>query len=79
MRPPEGLTFERVESGDPNCAAWKVTAPSIIHRCPPPGQGITPCCERTPFELPRWHRMTLDDALVTCGYPPISARGTTDG
>lgn len=30
-----------------------------------------PCCGRTPFEVPRDDRMTLDESLVTCygGYP----------
>lgn len=39
----------------------------IIHACPPDGQAVTPCCGHAPFEIPRWHRMTLDPALVTCG------------
>lgn len=67
MKPPDGMKFERVPSDDPDVAAYKVTAESIIHRCPIGDSGITPCCEQAPFELPRWHRMTLDDALVTCG------------
>lgn len=37
---------------------------TVTHRCPQ--AGVMSCCGRTPFELPRWHRMTLDDALVTC-------------
>lgn len=36
------------------------------HACPPEGSGVMPCCGRTPFEVPRKHRMTLDDRLVTC-------------
>ncbi|QES45232.1 hypothetical protein DEJ49_33370 [Streptomyces venezuelae] len=38
----------------------------IIHAAPPLDEGITPCCRRTPFELPRIDRMTTDYALVTC-------------
>jgi hypothetical protein len=38
----------------------------VIHRCPPIGSGIMPCCSRTPFEVPLWHRITEDPALVTC-------------
>jgi hypothetical protein len=39
----------------------------IVHRCPLEGEGLTPCCGRTPFELDPWgSRMTLDDSLVTC-------------
>lgn len=41
---------------------------SVTHACPPRGAGgLTPCCGRTPFELPRTDRMTSDPALVTCG------------
>ncbi|MCU1592451.1 MAG: hypothetical protein JWP11_3707 [Frankiales bacterium] len=36
------------------------------HGCPPDGSGLTPCCGRTPFELPQTDRMTDDAALVTC-------------
>lgn len=38
----------------------------IVHRCPPEGEGLTPCCGRTPFELEQGSRMTLDTSLVTC-------------
>lgn len=38
----------------------------VTHRCPLKGEGITPCCGRTPLELPVTDRLTLDDALVTC-------------
>lgn len=43
-----------------------------VHACPPKdGGGITPCCHRTPFELPATDRITLDAALVTCpGWEP---------
>ncbi len=41
------------------------------HRTPTPyeagGDGTMPCCGATPYGVPRWHRMTNDDALVTCG------------
>lgn len=36
------------------------------HRCPPDGSGLMPCCGRTPFEVPRYHRMTTDPLFVTC-------------
>jgi hypothetical protein len=36
-----------------------------VHRCPAPGESIMPCCGRTPFEVPGWHRMTVDGE-VTC-------------
>ena len=36
-----------------------------VHACPPDGSGVTPCCGRTPFELPRTDRMTTDPAEAT--------------
>lgn len=39
---------------------------SPIHWCPGPGEGITRCCGRTPFELPRTDRMTTVPGDVTC-------------
>ena len=40
--------------------------PEVIHRCPPEGSGVMPCCDRTPLQVPPWHRLTLDPSLVTC-------------
>jgi hypothetical protein len=37
-----------------------------IHACPPDGSGLTPCCGKTPFELPATDRMTSDPEQVTC-------------
>lgn len=37
------------------------------HACPPRGKSLTPCCRRSPFELPRDDRITLETRLVTCG------------
>jgi hypothetical protein len=37
-----------------------------VHRCPPGGSGIMPCCGRTPFEVPLHDRITLDPVEVTC-------------
>lgn len=46
---------------------WELTwRDEIVHQCPPVGHGFTPCCGKTPFELPRDDRMTLDPADVTC-------------
>lgn len=42
----------------------------IVHACPPEGSGLTPCCNKTPFELPRFERITLVSAKVTCGKLP---------
>src|SRR5690606_33101707 len=45
-----------------------VPAPGeVTHACPVGDSAATPCCERTPFELPGTDRMTLDPRLVTCG------------
>jgi hypothetical protein len=41
------------------------------HLCPPDGGGLMPCCGRTPFEVPRTDRMTLDPSLVTCHADPF--------
>lgn len=38
----------------------------VTHICPAAGTNVTPCCGKTPFELPRYHRLTSDPALVTC-------------
>lgn len=44
------------------------TRPDITHACPPVGgDGLMPCCGRTPNEVPRWHRITLESGRVTCG------------
>jgi len=46
----------------------------VVHACPPHGAAMTPCCARTPFELPRTDRMTLDPGAVTCtptSPPPL--------
>lgn len=36
-----------------------------VHGCPPDGSGLTPCCGRTPFELPRTDRIS-SEAPITC-------------
>lgn len=40
--------------------------PATVHACPPEGAAVAPCCYRTPFDLPRADRITLDRAAVTC-------------
>ena len=51
----------------------------VTHACPVPfaegGDGTMPCCGLTPFEVPRYHRITLDPALVTCGKPAAARTG----
>ncbi len=39
---------------------------TLVHKCPPLGESITPCCHKLVFELPRYSRMTLNDDKVTC-------------
>lgn len=39
-----------------------------IHRCPPEGSGVMPCCGVPAFEK-RSERITNDPALVTCQGP----------
>lgn len=45
----------------------------IVHRCPPGTASTTPCCGRTPFQLPRTDRMTEDPELMTCRPWPVTA------
>lgn len=39
---------------------------AVVHACPRQGTGITPCCGRSPLELPRSERITTDPDAVTC-------------
>jgi hypothetical protein len=39
---------------------------ATVHLTPPGDSGQCPCCDRTPFELPRADRMTMDRGAVTC-------------
>jgi hypothetical protein len=48
------------------CKGKGAAMPEIVHRCPPKGSGVTPCCGMTPFELPRKDRITVNPKLVTC-------------
>lgn len=50
--------------------------PEVVHRCPPEGSGLMPCCGRTPFEVPSSDRMTADAQLVTCLRGPKEAKPT---
>lgn len=44
----------------------------ITHACPPDGSGLTPCCGRTPVELPRTDRITSQADAVTCPGRPCA-------
>lgn len=37
------------------------------HLIPLPDHGTTPCCGKTPFELPIGDRLAVNEARVTCG------------
>lgn len=41
-------------------------AEETVHACPFEGERATPCCDRTPFDLPRTDRITINHSLVTC-------------
>jgi hypothetical protein len=76
-----GVNIGAIPRGAPSCALCNGTgvapSPEVTHACPPEGEGLTPCCGRTPFELPMTDRMTLDPALVTCVR--ALARGDSGG
>lgn len=42
----------------------------VTHRCPIGADATTPCCDKSPFELPRTDRLTLDNSRVTCAPAP---------
>lgn len=49
-----------------------MTNPDItVHLCPPVGDGVTPCCGLSPFELSVTDRITLKESDVTCGRPAV--------
>lgn len=48
--------------------------PEIVHACPPDGSGLTPCCGRTPFELPRTDRIS-SETPATCPGAVVSQPG----
>jgi len=48
----------------------------IVHACPLSGEQITLCCGKTPFDLSRTDRLTLDPALVTC--PSVEEKNWCD-
>lgn len=40
-----------------------------VHQCPPVGGATTPCCNKSPFDLPRTDRLVIGENYVTCGRP----------
>jgi hypothetical protein len=45
-----------------------------VHACPPDGSGLTPCCGRTPFELPRTDRISSEADAITCRPSALAQR-----
>ena len=59
--------LSEIELGSKSVWWWKRQKIDVItHQCPPNGSGIMPCCGRTPFDVPVYHRVTEDLSLVTC-------------
>lgn len=53
---------------------------ATVHACPRGDAGLTPCCRRTPFELPRGDRVTEAPERVTCGRTtPVAVDGPLCG
>jgi len=70
---PHAALFHDIEEMDdplPRCCfddcACGQKPPPVTHLQPPDGSGLTPCCGRTPFELPGIDRMTGDPSAVSC-------------
>ena len=47
----------------------------VTHHCPGEDEGLTLCCRRPPFELPRDDWITLKIALVTCEGVSFTSAG----
>lgn len=50
-------------------------ASPTTHACPPDGTGVTPCCGRTPLELPADEAISTASVNVTCKGRPLTAEG----
>jgi hypothetical protein len=63
------LELEAAPAATPVATPDLVETPSaeVVHAIPLDGEGgLTPCCGKTPFEIPTTHRITGDLSLVTC-------------
>ena len=49
-----------------------------VHAVPPHGSANTPCCDRSPFDLPAADRITVNAAEVTCASADEGARQRPD-
>jgi hypothetical protein len=72
MSLPQTFTVERV---DAPAAPADVPAPrsTVVHATPRKGSSLTPCCGRSPFNLPRTDRISIDPFEATCGEPDAPA------
>ncbi|WP_121711616.1 hypothetical protein [Streptomyces sp. E5N91] len=61
------------EAAELRRVADETAATETVHGCPPDGSGLTPCCGRTPFELPRTDRIS-SEAPITGTGPAAGAR-----
>lgn len=62
------LKLRRGDDGSPEVAERRVI---VTHLCPQDDDGgLMPCCELSPFEAPRFDKITEDKGLVTCGGTP---------
>ncbi len=74
-----GITVAGREIAPPREAepsGWLTTSEvvqELVHLIPQPGKGVTGCCGRTPFELPRTDRMTAFAYAVTCRGDTVTA------
>jgi len=64
--PDGGEDWHNWEAAEPAPAVAQ--QPEVVHGCPPDGSGLTPCCGRTPFELPLTDRIS-SEAPITCTGP----------
>jgi hypothetical protein len=70
----------RMANGEESAVVDRVAAETppaeteTVHACPPDGSGLTPCCGRTPFELPRTDRISSEADAITCRPSALAQR-----
>ena len=72
---PEGHRYVFAQTRPCGAADPVYAVAGLVHACPPGDAATTPCCGRTPFELPLNDRITADQALVTCRFSEEASRG----
>lgn len=68
-------TMETVSEAAHIIAAWQATHGPLpdVHLCPTGDDGVFQCCGRTPFEVPRTDRVTVDPEFVVCASTSAEA------